>query len=658
MSRVLRLVLTPLCLVACLEQSSRVTVPDGSASDTSAAARGAERATLSGISCTAAEALHVFPPLAADHGTPATFDATLGEYLRVSRCALEPDGTCGETAELARAEASLQDHRYHLDWRVQPSEIDVAFRIAFALTDPQGAGPPLDLGSVEYTPHAVRVLPMSFRIDHFPLIEAWILYAIEGASATEIAEGLKEFDLDAAGTARNLSCLGFGPTAVGEALKNVGFSPVAIALALQDVFALAVPEVAQVLHDVGFPAADVAFALAHAFGLDAEANARVLVQVGFSLGDAASALETVYALPRNQVDLVMAPLLIETFGPVVFLYPGEAYQMASVDWLLDGSTLLANASGFQQAVTADDLDEQWTAAGCSGAVDCWLAASPPKKPGNLPGATAYVHVYHPSGVADVVDLQFWFFYAYNGPGTMYSRIGNLWDRTSLIAPIGEHWGDWESVTMRFDAALQPTSLFLSQHGSYPGVPVSRFEIAGAFGPSHVKTYASLNGHANYFQPGDNAHRQAHVNLGLGHLDVDLYNRCSSGGPVFATESSYRIVAFDGTIFPGNEWIGFPGNWGPTVQLHMDHGDMAALLWNHFWPGVLSGCAIVSAPCLIFYAACFAACTGGATAGVALASDQIIDALYPGGLLSNGPTSPASKTEWAYCQSPEHPACAP
>lgn len=470
-----------------------------------------------------------------------------------------------------------------------------------------------------------------------------------GLGVEQTAQILADVGFDASDTALALtSVFGVNPQETARVLRDLGFAAVEVALALEYAFALDVQEAAEALSDAGFPVAEVTSALALAFGLDVEESARVLADVGFSLAEIAPALETVFALGRNEVHLLLAPVLIEIFAPVVHFHPDEAYLMSSVDWFLDGTTLLETDEGHEEVVFAEDLRGRASALGCVEREDCWLVASEAKKPGRLDGATTYVHVYHPPDHPDVVDLQFWLFYPYNGPGTLYSRIGELWDRQSVVDPIGSHPGDWESVTIRFDDGLEPIQVFLSQHGYYPSYPIGEFDMLDG---EHVKSYASLNGHANYAAAGNNAHRQVHANLGLGHLDVDFYNRCSDAGTSFEAHGAYEIVAFDGAALPGHEWIGFPGNWGPTLALHMDPGSMPQLVWDHFWPGVWAGCAIVSAVCGPLYPLCYVACLGGATLAAELARDDIIDEIYPGGLVANGPSSPATKTSWDYPSDP-------
>jgi len=56
------------------------------------------------------------------------------------------------------------------------------------------------------------------------------------------------------------------------------------------------------------------------------------------------------------------------------------------------------------------------------------------------------------------DLQFWFFSAYNGYGTI--RFGSLvMDKVEHqadinLAPLGEHWADWEYAGIRIDNATK------------------------------------------------------------------------------------------------------------------------------------------------------------------------------------------------------------
>jgi hypothetical protein len=263
-------------------------------------------------------------------------------------------------------------------------------------------------------------------------------------------------------------------------------------------------------------------------------------------------------------------------------------------------------------------------------------------PGNLSTAKAYVHVYHPTSVPNEFDIQFWYFYPYNGPGRMYSRIGELWDAESSLEPLGEHVGDWEVVTIRFsDATLTPNSEFLSAHGDYPETDWKAENLESG---SHLRVYASRNGHAHYLTVGNNAERVQHVNFGLGHLDVDLYNVTSNGGQSFNSSNSYEIIASEKNPLPGAEWIAFPGRWGPEEELHLDRNKAIELVYDHLWPGAAALCGLCFIPCGVINIICAGTCCGIVNGVlitiIAAATDDVVDLFAEGERSANGPVSPA------------------
>jgi hypothetical protein len=567
----------------------------------------------------------------------------------------------------------LQNHQYHVNWKIYKTDVGQEFELRFVVAN-------LEIGSLNFTPDKNKTIPIKIVINNHPRIRCRVLHE-QGYSAPEIAAALEnEFNLTPEDSARILADDGFSAYEVGLALKvvyqldssgvaqilmdtfgldaqttaqillDLDFSVVEIGQALKDVFAKTDLETAIILKLLGFSAADVGLALRDVYALDASGVSQILFNAGFSLGEISPVLELIFNITKQQAHLVLSPIIIEVFGPTIYFYNAEVFYISSVEWFLDGTTLMQNNLGSSTPVLPSEIQTQAAVFGCSDAgISCWLKGAAAKKPGELNGAKAYVHVFHPPNQPGVFDLQFWLFYPYNGPGTLYTRIGELWDQASVLDPVGSHSGDWESVTMRFSDYIEPIQVFLSQHGDYPSFNYSEFAISDG---NHIKTYSSYNGHANYIASGNNPERKVHFDIGVGHLDVDTFNRCSDTGLNFATHSNYEIVALDDSVFSGYEWIKFQGNWGPDVEMSMDSGTVPALLWEHFWPGVLAACGIVSIPCGPFYPVCFAACTGGATLGVEIARDDIIDVFYPGGLVASGPTSPGIKNSWSYDIFPE------
>ena len=132
--------------------------------------------------------------------------------------------------------------------------------------------------------------------------------------------------------------------------------------------------------------------------------------------------------------------------------------------------------------------------------------------GNLDTAVCYAHVIAlpPPGtpgfdsVPDGLDIQYWFFYAYNG------KLG-------FILPMnltGEHEGDWEHITVRLSNASDPGSraiagIFYAAHGAAEGswltdqasgtTPVSGKYVL--LNETHPLVYAAWHSHASYEDTG-------------------------------------------------------------------------------------------------------------------------------------------------------------
>ena len=187
--------------------------------------------------------------------------------------------------------------------------------------------------------------------------------------------------------------------------------------------------------------------------------------------------------------------------------------------------------------------------------------------GDLTAARAYVHArFNPS--LGATDLQFWLFYAYNGPGTLQLTLPtHACDRT-MAPPLGEHYGDWEHVTVRISADGQLSGVYVSQHSGgewYEGPELQTLKYVNG---SQVKIYSSRNGHANYIRPGKNIKVEFDQSFDIGlvkfQAKLDTFNFTADGGRPFNCASQYEIVAAD--TFPGPYpeagWLDYPYRWGP------------------------------------------------------------------------------------------------
>ena len=166
------------------------------------------------------------------------------------------------------------------------------------------------------------------------------------------------------------------------------------------------------------------------------------------------------------------------------------------------------------------------------------------KSGDLSSAVAYVHAqWKPDD--QTTDIQFWFFYAYNDPGTY--RIGNLITGNSedaVLDPMGEHWGDWEYCTLRVDNSTKDLrAIIVSQYGDGEYWDQSQFQSGQVTftNGQHPNIYASKNGHANYVSVGDNL--TSHKTL-RPFLDFNLCNFTDGGGAVLDCSQRHQIVKVD------------------------------------------------------------------------------------------------------------------
>ena len=178
------------------------------------------------------------------------------------------------------------------------------------------------------------------------------------------------------------------------------------------------------------------------------------------------------------------------------------------------------------------------------------------------------------------DIQYWFLYAYNGPGMAYIEEENIitkqWnaiDKGSSskhlaagdheLKGMGAHEGDWEHLTVTIDNR----SGKLTNEGIYTAASDSgqKHELPGG-AHSRVQVYASRNGHGTYLKPGRAFSVQERIgpfgfnllhDTGVpGGKAIDFRGRCVliglQGAPALATALSFKEPKFIEL---------YPGRWG-------------------------------------------------------------------------------------------------
>ena len=290
----------------------------------------------------------------------------------------------------------------------------------------------------------------------------------------------------------------------------------------------------------------------------------------------------------NSISRAEAEQLIQTFGPVMRLDSTERYWMDDPEYVLDsGKTALqwglvhhdddygkfvmdgARSAAIRSEAALADAWQQMARDPRASRPDFrrWLHIDDILIRGNQSRAKAYVRVLE---AADrrYVDLQFWFFYPYNGPGKFHVTIGDLIDDHVRADTAGRHYGDWEHVTLRLTCdPWRLQDVYLSRHS------ISKWMgglSALRFSGSHPIIYIARDSHAHYPSAGIQYYRRVwHKSFWIGTGNVDLED-WTDAGPVFDTSLAghyqivYANVAAWGLVSPA--WYTFDARWGQYEKL--------------------------------------------------------------------------------------------
>jgi hypothetical protein len=248
------------------------------------------------------------------------------------------------------------------------------------------------------------------------------------------------------------------------------------------------------------------------------------------------------ALTADEVHAIIAKS-----GPLLRLHPEESYLPTSPETFLAAATRSGDYLTAEQSVLGGDL------------------------------AAAEAYVFANYVCSQYTDLQFVFFYAYNGPPSIQVQLwvanggSFLGSRTQDFDGLncGQHQGDWEHVTLRVDNRLKTVvAVGYDSHGDtdWHAPPPD----------GQVQCYASLNMHACYPVPGEFLQLATWQALKESGVDIEVraYSRnlCADGGKTLDGATRYTIVAYN--FLTGLEtpvWLGpdyADVRWGPPVA-HQD-----------------------------------------------------------------------------------------
>lgn len=271
---------------------------------------------------------------------------------------------------------------------------------------------------------------------------------------------------------------------------------------------------------------------------------------------------------------------IQTYAPILHFHPQEIYKMCSVEAFLQHAKL-------HDKKTGQDINHPTVAQLPAGTVNdgrYWLILEDSFKGGDPSTAKAYVRAFWKPGMS-FTDIQFWFFYAYNGPGT--AHINGLFFDTIVhsgdpsLAPMGEHYGDWECCMVRIDNREKTLiGAWLSQHSS--GQMFS-FDDLKQFRRTNdqINVYSSRNGHAVYAQTGVNytEHRKYPSSGIPAGIEFDLRNDTADGGQALNCSKAYQLISAEWLGVTEPHWVDYPYRWGPEgATTHMNPRTVADILY--------------------------------------------------------------------------------
>jgi hypothetical protein len=267
--------------------------------------------------------------------------------------------------------------------------------------------------------------------------------------------------------------------------------------------------------------------------------------------------------------------LIRKFGPLVRVHPDDESSPSSVSWMLENSSLnFRNNSG--NRATKMLLEK--------GKVTSKIIGNEPYNRGNLDGeyflnldgdknklkkgmgydannfsnADCYVNVVERAD--GNITLQFWFFFAWQGPIKL--RIPFV-DTILKEFDIGIHEGDWEHVNIHLkknaSQEYEIYQVFFARHQQRKGDLIKKDDknlvlVNDQLKPdkngTHPVVYTALNSHATY------------PKVLFLSKDVDT---TSDKGPLWKCWEHGVYIGTRERPTRGQEWINFVGRWGSSVE---------------------------------------------------------------------------------------------
>jgi len=161
-----------------------------------------------------------------------------------------------------------------------------------------------------------------------------------------------------------------------------------------------------------------------------------------------------------------------------------------------------------------------------------------------------------------------------------------------LAPLGEHYGDWECCMVRIDnKSKQMSGAWLSQHSAGQMFYQNDLKAFQRVNGNQIVVYSSRNGHAVYSGRGGNY--TEHRSYGLGALgtglEFDLRNDTADGGHELNCGQKYDIISADWLNYKEPNWVNYYNRWGPEGSTtHMSADTVANIFKAAFgWLSIIA-----------------------------------------------------------------------
>ena len=269
--------------------------------------------------------------------------------------------------------------------------------------------------------------------------------------------------------------------------------------------------------------------------------------------------------------------LIKSVAPVIYFHPDEQCFPVAVEWYLNRTWLVNDATRSRIPANPVNLPQ--------GKTDSSTFYLDPKEGismlKNQP-LKAYVHAKPYS--TTFTDLQYWFFYAYAGGATALVKwlIDEIKGHEGKInlKPLGSCNGTWGKITLRINNATREIEqVHLPQVRGDVWLPAKQFQKRG----NQIMVYASKNNALFYSEAGVSQTEKLKFNLFSSCLEFCFQDETIKG-TALDFSGSCELVSADylGEDKPAEPlWLNFQHNWGTPHPEYLTFSSIKRIILSTF-----------------------------------------------------------------------------